>query len=128
MVRKLAHRLVDVDLLDQAAELLKYQADNRLDGVARAEVDTDLALIQVMNRQPEAALDALNASRSTLLPAALQSQRRGHPVARALSALGRYDDALEILDDDKSPDAPGRPRRGALAQARLAGGPGSRWR
>ena len=76
MVRKLARRLVDVDLLDQAAELLKYQADNRLDGVARAQVDTDLALIQVMNRQPEAALDALNASRTTLLPGGLQSQRR----------------------------------------------------
>ncbi len=104
MVRKLAHRLVDVDLLDQAAELLKYQADNRLDGVARAEVDTNLALIQVMNRQPEAALDALNASRTTLLPAALQSQRRVIQ-SRALSALGRYDDALEILDEDKSLDA-----------------------
>ncbi len=104
MVRKLARRLVDVDLLDQAAQLLKYQADNRLDGVARAQVDTDLALIQVMNRQPEAALDALNASRTTLLPAALQSQRRVIQ-SRALAGLGRYDDALEILDEDRSPDA-----------------------
>ena len=33
MVRNLSRRLVDVDLLDQAAELLKYQADSRLDGV-----------------------------------------------------------------------------------------------
>ncbi len=104
MVRKLARRLVDVDLLDQAAQLLKYQADNRLDGVARAQVDTDLALIQVMNHQPEAALDALNASRNTLLPTALQSQRRVIQ-SRALSALGRYDDALEILDEDRSSDA-----------------------
>ena len=104
MVRKLARRLVDVDLLDQAAELLKYQADNRLDGVARAQVDTDLALVQVMNRQPEAALDALNAARTTLLPAGLQSQRRV-VQARALTALGRYDDALEILDTDNSSDA-----------------------
>ncbi len=104
MVRKLARRLVDVDLLDQAAELLKYQADNRLDGVARGEVDTNLALIQVMNRQPEAALDALNASRTTLLPTILQSQRRVIQ-SRALSALGRYEDALEILDQDKSADA-----------------------
>ena len=104
MVRRLARRLVDVDLLDQAAELLKYQADNRLDGVARAEVDTDLALVQTMNRQPEAALDALNASRTTLLPAELQSRRRVIQ-SRALAALGRYDDALEILDTDASPDA-----------------------
>ena len=104
MVRKLCRRMVDVDLLDQAAQLLKYQADNRLDGIARAEVDTDLALIQVMARQPEAALDALNASRTTLLPSELQSRRRVIQ-SRALSGLGRYDDALEILDDDKSPDA-----------------------
>jgi tetratricopeptide (TPR) repeat protein len=104
IVRKLAKRLVDVDLLDQAAELLKYQADNRLDGVARAQVDTDLALIQVMNRQPEAALDALNASRTTLLPNDLQSRRRVIQ-ARALIALGRYDDAREILESDRSADA-----------------------
>ena len=36
MVRKLARRLVDVDLLSQAADLLKYQADNRLNGVPRS--------------------------------------------------------------------------------------------
>eukprot|EP01035_Chromulina_nebulosa_P014539 gene14539-19241_t len=43
MVRRLARRLVDVDLLDQAAELLKYQVDNRLEGVAKAQVATTLA-------------------------------------------------------------------------------------
>ena len=116
MVRKLARRLVDVDLLDQAAALLKYQADNRLDGVAKAQVATDLALIQVMNRQPEAALDALNASRTTLLPADLQSQRRVIQ-ARALTALGRCDDALEVLEDDRSSDA-GAARAEALWKKR----------
>ncbi len=104
MVRKLAHRLVDVDLLDQAAQLLKYQADNRLDGVGRAQVDTDLAMIDLMNRQPEAALDAINGSRSTLLPPELNERRR-LLQARALSALGRYDDAAEFLENEKSADA-----------------------
>lgn len=104
MVRKLARRLVDVDLLDQAAELLKYQADNRLDGVPRAEVDTDLALIQLMNHQPEQALDAIDASRSTLLPKELAARRR-ILQARALAALGRYDAADELLENDGSPDA-----------------------
>ncbi|MBV9508727.1 MAG: tetratricopeptide repeat protein, partial [Caulobacteraceae bacterium] len=75
MVRRLARRLVDVDLLSQAAELLKYQADNRLDGVPRAEVDTDLATIDLMNQRPEDALDAINASRTTLLPVSLSAQR-----------------------------------------------------
>jgi tetratricopeptide (TPR) repeat protein len=104
MVRKLARRLVDVDLLDQAADLLNYQAFNRLDGVPRAEVATDLAMIQLMNKKPEKALQALNSSRTTLLPTALNAERR-LLEARALMGLGRYDHALEVLATDKSPEA-----------------------
>jgi len=103
MVRRLARRLVDVDLLSQAGELLKYQAENRLDGVPRAEVCTDLATIDLMNRQPEAALEALNESRTTLLPSALSAQRRVIE-ARAWLGLGQFDHALEIVESDKSPD------------------------
>ncbi len=104
MVRRLARRLVDVDLLSQAADLLKYQAEHRLDGVPRAEVATDLATIQLMNRQPEAALDALNSSRTTILPTALSAQRR-LIEARAWLGLGQYDHATEILENDRSGDA-----------------------
>src|SRR5581483_9850118 len=39
MIRRLAERLVSVDLLDQAAELLQYQVDNRLQVEARALSD-----------------------------------------------------------------------------------------
>jgi tetratricopeptide (TPR) repeat protein len=104
IVRKLARRLVDVDLLAQAADLLKYQADNRLDGAPRAEVATDLAIIDVMNRQPEAALTAINSSRTTLLPNALNAQRR-LVESRAWLGLGQYDHALEIIQNDKGPEA-----------------------
>ena len=103
MVRRLARRLVDVDLLSQAASLLKYQAENRLDGVPRAEVSTDLATIDLMNRQPEAAIEALNDSRNTLLPTTLTAQRRVIE-ARAWLGLGQYDHALEIVESDKSND------------------------
>lgn len=104
MVRKMVKRLVSVDLLTQASELLKYQADERLNGVAKAEVSTDLAIIDLMDKRPEDALDALNNSRTTLLPSALNAQRRV-VEARALMGLGRYDHALEILQGDKSADA-----------------------
>jgi tetratricopeptide (TPR) repeat protein len=104
MVRMLAKRLVDVDLLDQAAVLLKYQADNRLDGVPKAEVSTDLAMIDLMNKHPEDALDAINGSRTTLLPTTLNARRR-LIEARAHMALGRYDAAEELLEGDKSADA-----------------------
>ena len=104
MVRRLARRLIDVDLLDQAAELLKYQADNRLDGVAKAQVSTNLAAVYLMNRQPEQALQAIWSSRTTLLPTAMNAERRALE-ARALMELGRYDHALEVLGKDATPAA-----------------------
>jgi tetratricopeptide (TPR) repeat protein len=104
MVRKLVKRLVDVDLLPQAAELLKYQADNRLDGVPKAQVSTDLAVIYLMDRKPEQALAAINASRTTVLPNALNLERR-LIEARAWMAVGKFDTALEIVEKDTSKDA-----------------------
>lgn len=104
MVRRLARRLIDVDLLPQAAELLKYQVDNRLDGVAKSQVATDLAAVYLMDQKPEQALDTIWASRTTLLPNALNAQRRVLE-ARALTELTRYDNALEILGKDSSAEA-----------------------
>jgi len=93
-----------VDLLSQAATMLKWQVDNRLDGIAKSQIATDLAMIYLMNRQPEQALQAINNSRSTVLPTAMNNERRAL-TARALIALGRYDQALEILGTDKSPES-----------------------
>jgi tetratricopeptide (TPR) repeat protein len=104
MVRKMVRRMVDVDLLDQAASLLKWQVDNRLDGLPKAQISTDLATIDLMNKRPEDALDAINNSRTTLLPTALNARRRV-VEARALLALGRGDHALELLEGDKSSEA-----------------------
>ena len=104
MVRRLTRRLVDVDLLPQAEQLLKYQVDNRLDGVPKAEVATDLAVIYLMDKRPEDALDAINASRTTVLPNQLNLQRR-IVAARALTGTGQFDLALEMLGADNSADA-----------------------
>ena len=104
MVRRLSRRLVDVDLLDQAAELLKYQVENRLEGVAKAQVATDLARVYLMDRQPEPALQAIWSSRTTILPGVLNAERRALE-ARALMDLGRFDHALEVLGSDTSSEA-----------------------
>lgn len=134
MVRRLARRLVDVDLLGQAAELLKYQVDNRLDGVAKAQVATDLASIYLMDRKPEPALQALWGSRTTLLPTALNAERR-IIEARALAGLARYDHALEILGSDQSVEAQDvraevywKQKKWAEAAAILERRLGERWR
>lgn len=104
MVRRLARRLVDVDLLDPAGELLQYQVENRLDGVARASVATDLALVRLMDREPQKALEAIWSTRTTVLPSALNAERR-IVEARALLDLGRLDHALEVLETDRSQEA-----------------------
>jgi tetratricopeptide (TPR) repeat protein len=104
MVRNLVRRLVDVDLLDDAAKLLKYQVDNRLDGVPKAQVATDLAWIYLMNKQPENALQAINDTRTTILPAALNAERR-MATARAYMGLGRFDAALDLVESDNSKDS-----------------------
>jgi tetratricopeptide (TPR) repeat protein len=96
MIRRLADRLVAVDLLDQAAELLQYQIDNRLQGAARAQVATRLAVIYLMNRKADRALAVLRATRSADLTNEVRNQRL-LLEARALSDMGRHDVALEVI-------------------------------
>jgi len=104
MVRKIVRRLVDVDLLDQAADLLDYQVNHRLDGVAKSSVASDLAAIYLMNRDPQKALETLWNTRTTLLPKDIMSERRVLE-ARALNDLNEPDKAIDALGGDTSPDA-----------------------
>jgi hypothetical protein len=104
MVRGLADRLVSLDLLPQAAQLLQHQVDNRLQGFAKAQVATDLAAIYILDRHPEKALQAVWTSRVATLPESLNSQRR-LIEAVAMAELDRKDHALELLEFDATPDA-----------------------
>jgi tetratricopeptide (TPR) repeat protein len=96
MIRRLADRLVSVDLLDQAAELLQYQVDNRLQGAARAQVATRLAVIYLMNRKADRALATLRATRTSDLSNELRNQRL-LLEGRALSDMTRHDLAIEVI-------------------------------
>ncbi|MFQ5618937.1 MAG: tetratricopeptide repeat protein [Rhodospirillales bacterium] len=104
MIRKLADRLVGVDLLDRAARLLEAQVKFRLKGADKARVGTQLALIYVLDRDPDKAVEALKATEADNLPPALAAQRR-HLLARALITMERASDALALLEDDESMDA-----------------------
>ena len=70
----------------------------------RAQVATDLAVIYLMDSKPEKALQAINGSRTTVLPAALNAERR-LIEARAWAGVGRYDSALEIIGHDPRKEA-----------------------
>jgi tetratricopeptide (TPR) repeat protein len=104
MIRKLADRLVSVDLLDQGAELLQHQVDHRLKGAARAQVATRLATIYLMNRKPKRALAALRATRTDGLSNELRDQRL-LLEARALSEIGRHGLGLEMIANIEGPQA-----------------------
>ncbi len=104
MIRRLAERLVAVDLLDQAADLLQHQVDHRLQGAARAIVATRLATIYLMNRKPDHALATLQRTRSSELSNELRDQRL-LLEARALSDVGRNDVALEVIANLKGREA-----------------------
>lgn len=98
MIRNLARRLVRVDLLPQAAELLEYQINSRLRGVARTQVAADLAVIYLADRKPQDALRVLNATRLPDLPETLNRQRRVLE-ARAMIDGGREQLGLDMLRD-----------------------------
>ncbi|RDJ27286.1 hypothetical protein DWF00_09960 [Bosea caraganae] len=103
ITRLLADRLVELDLLDQAADILRYQMDTRLTGAARSTVAARLAMIALMNRKPAEALQALNATRLIELPADVKRARL-LLEAKALSDLSRTDQALEMLEAERGPE------------------------
>lgn len=98
MIRRLADRLVAVDLLDQAGELLQYQVDKRLEGAARAQVAARLAMVYLTNRKPDRAIAALRSTRIADLSGELRQQRL-LLEARAQSDVGRHDLALDIISN-----------------------------
>ncbi|MFZ5608536.1 MAG: hypothetical protein ACOY99_02885 [Pseudomonadota bacterium] len=105
MVRRLADRMVAVDLLDRAAGLLEHQVKYRLEGVAQADVATRLAMIHLMNGRASDALGVLRATRNVAaMPEDLRRRRR-QLEARALIDLGQFAEAESLLEEDATPQA-----------------------
>ncbi|TGD98959.1 hypothetical protein [Methylobacterium nonmethylotrophicum] len=103
IVRRLADRLVALDLLDAAGDLLQHQVDNRLTGAARASVAARLATVRLMAGEPLKALKVLQNTRLPELPAQIRDARL-LLEARALSDLSRTDLALEMLEGSDGPE------------------------
>lgn len=98
MIRKLADRLIAVDLLDKAEEVLGHQVEKRLTGAARAQVAAKLGVVYLMNHKPKKALEVLRRSRQAVLPQELKTKRL-ILEARALSELGLARQAIDLLSD-----------------------------
>lgn len=104
MVRKLAARLIDVDLLSQASELLAHQVDNRLRGTARAQIAADLAFVHILNKEPHLALQAIRRTQQAHLPNLLDRQRR-LLEAKALADTGKSELAVTLVKNLQGSDA-----------------------
>jgi hypothetical protein len=96
LIRRLVDRLVSIDLLDQATELLDHQVEYRLSGAAKAQVAVRLAIIHLMNKKPADAVRVLVTTRMPELPQDVREQRL-LIEAKALSETGRHETALELI-------------------------------
>jgi hypothetical protein len=101
IIRQLAERLIEVDLLNRAADLLQHQVEYRLSGQDKARVGTRLASVRLLDNKPEEAIRALELSNVPDMPADLAVERR-LMQAKALAELGRGEEALLLLAADES--------------------------
>ncbi len=101
MIRNLADRLVSVDLLGRAAELLDHQVRYRLQREERSRTGTKLALIYLLDRKPESALQTLELTGYGQNPPELQ-RTRNQIAAAAYTEIKDYDSALKVLEGDQS--------------------------
>ena len=103
MIRRMSDRLVAVDLLGPAANLLAYQVDKRLDGVAKAQVATRLAAVYLMDHKADKAVATIRDSQISGLPDE-EMHARMLLEARAFAALKQWDNALDLVAVDQSDD------------------------
>jgi hypothetical protein len=99
-----ADRLVAVDLLDRAGDVLDHLVKERLAGEEKAKSGAKLAMIRLLDRKPELALAALKASHVEGIGKDVVHERN-RIEARALADLGRMAEAIARLTTDDSRDA-----------------------
>jgi hypothetical protein len=101
MIAALADRLVKVDLLGSAADLLERQVKLRLSGVDKVKAGTRLAAIRLLDDKPDLALTALTESEDPAATPDLQTERR-RLQARASFDTGDTLKGIGLVRDDSS--------------------------
>ncbi len=104
LIRRLADRMVSVELFGRAEDLLLHQIDFRLTGHEKARVAARLALVYLLDNKPKQALDVLDSSDSPELGDDLVRQRL-HLRARALLDTDKGEEAMKLLANDMSKEA-----------------------
>jgi hypothetical protein len=104
LIRRLADRMVDVELFERAEELLEHQVDFRLTGVEKARVGARLALVYLLDSKPEETIRIIDETEVPGVSDELATQRR-HLRARALLDTDRGVEAISSLEGDYSRNA-----------------------
>ncbi len=105
MIRRLADRMVAVDLLTQAADILnRHLSGSNLNATERSLAGSRLALVRLLNKEPLLALQALNASENPDASLPL-SRHRKYIRAKALADTQKASEALTLLAGDDSTEA-----------------------
>jgi hypothetical protein len=105
MMSLLADRLVNVDLLGRAGELLDTLVAKRLSGLDKAYAGTRLAAIRMLDQKPELALKALKDSAvDEMMPPDLAGERK-RLEARATFDSGDTLGGIRMLEGDNSLEA-----------------------
>lgn len=101
----LVNRLVDVDLPDRAAIVLKDMIDHRLSGNEKLHAEIRLAAIYLLSDNPKAALQALNKTTEKLIatgdPEQIEKESKELSILRAHALFKdkQVDAALNVLED-----------------------------
>jgi len=100
----IARRMLNLDLLDMAIDILQHQVTYRLRGVDRIITANHLALVYLMDKKPKESLRVMEETDKENMNFAGYKQR-GELKSKALIDLGKYQEALDYMKDDPSEDA-----------------------
>ena len=103
-VLSIARRMLNLDLLDMAIDILQHQVTYRLRGVDRIITANHLALVYLMDKKPKESLRVMEETDKENMNFAGYKQR-SELKAKALIDLGKYQEALDYMKDDPSEDA-----------------------
>ena len=104
LIQVLAERLVGADLLGRATKLLRHQVDHRLKGEDKLRIALRLAAIELIDKNPQKAMDALGKASDTLTflsdtPENLERRREiDFLKIRAYFQNKQFDKALSLLE------------------------------
>ncbi len=105
LVQVLAEHLVKADLLPRAAKIMTHQVDHRLSGEDKVSAAIRLAAIRLMDKNPQAAVNALGKATNELRRISDEQSKAKYirKIAllktRAYLQNKQYDKALSLLDD-----------------------------